>query len=142
MFGIKLPVIYDVTLRAARGSELHGLVASPILYALGMILSLTLFPEPIGYASIAVLTFGDGFASIFGRKFGVRSLPFNENKTIEGSIFGFILALIGSLVFIDPLSSLISSIIGMLIEALPIPVNDNITIPLASGLASMAILIS
>lgn len=139
MFGIRLPVISEITMMAAGKSEFQEFVTAPIFYALGIIMSLIIFPEPIGYASIAVLTFGDGFASIFGRKFGRKPLSFNKNKTIEGSLWGFFLAFMGSLLFLDPYGALIASAGGMLAEVLPLPVNDNITIPLASGLALMAL---
>jgi dolichol kinase/phosphoserine phosphatase len=134
MFGRRLPLISDVTRMAAGKSEFQELVAYPLFYALGIIMSLILFPVPISYVSIVVLTLGDGFASIFGKKFGRRPLPINKNKTFEGSLGGLFLAFVGSLMFVDPYRALAASFIGMLTEILPLPVNDNITIPLASGL--------
>ena len=139
MLGVRLPIISDVTSMAAGDSELQGFVASPLFYALGIIISLVLFPEAISYTSIAVLTLGDGFASVFGRKLGRRNLPFNKNKTVEGALGGFLLALAGSLLFIGPYGALIASAAGMLAEVLPLPLDDNITIPLTSGLALMAV---
>lgn len=134
MFGRRLPAIYDVTKMAAGKTEFQEFVAYPLSYALGIIMSLTLFPAPISYVSIVVMTLGDGFASILGKKFGRRPLPVNKNKTIEGSIGGLLLSFIGSLIFVDPYRALAASFSGMLTEILPLPVNDNITIPLASGL--------
>lgn len=139
MFGARLPLISDITMMAAGKSELQDFVMSPIFYALGIIMSLIMFPEPIGYASIAVLTFGDGFASIFGEKLGRRYFSFKKNKTVEGSLGGFLFAFMGSLLLIDPYGAFIASAGGMLAEVLPLPVNDNITIPLASGLILMAL---
>jgi dolichol kinase/phosphoserine phosphatase len=138
MLGIRLPIISDMTLMAAGDSELQEFVASPLFYASGIIISLVLVPESISYASITVLTLGDGFASLFGRKLGRRNLPFHKNKTVEGSLGGFLLALAGSLLFIEPYGALIASAAGMFAEVLPLPINDNITIPLTSGLALMA----
>jgi dolichol kinase len=37
--------------------------------------------------------------------------------------------------FVDPVKALIGAFLGMLIEVLPLPINDNLTIPLAAGLA-------
>jgi dolichol kinase len=38
------------------------------------------------------------------------------------------------MIFVDPVRALIAAAVGMLVEALPIPINDNLTMPLASGL--------
>jgi len=139
MFGARLPIISDITSMAAGGSELQEFVTSPIFYALGMIIPLVAFPPPIGYASIAVLTLGDGFASILGRTLGRRNLPFNRDKTAEGSLGGLLLAFLGALLFIEPRGALVAASCGMLAEVLPLPLNDNMAIPLASGLALMAL---
>ncbi|MFQ5759250.1 MAG: diacylglycerol/polyprenol kinase family protein, partial [Candidatus Bathyarchaeia archaeon] len=97
--------------------------------------SLLLFPTPINYASVAVLTLGDGFATIFGRKIGRTVFPFNKGKMMEGSIFGFLFAFMGAMLFVSPVKALIAAATGMIIECLPLPVNDNLTIPIISGLA-------
>jgi len=140
MFGIYLPLVSKITLIAARRSEIQEFVASPIFYALGLIMSLTLFPESIGYVAIAVLTLGDGFASVFGIKFGQRRVPFNKSKKFEGTIGGFFFAFLGSLLFVDPLRAFLASAVGMIVEILPLPLNDNVTISLASGLTLMALM--
>ena len=134
MSGRNTVLISYITSKAAGKLEYQEFVMSPILYALGIIISLLLFAEPVGYVSITILTLGDGAASIFGQKFGKKSVPFNKDKSFEGAACGFLFAFFGSLLFIDPLRALIASAIGMLIEILPLPVNDNLTVPLLSGL--------
>ncbi len=138
MFGTSLPVIGRVTSWAAEKSEFQGFVFSPMYYGLGIVLSLMLFPEPIGYVSVTVLTLGDGFAAIFGEGYGRTRLPFNKTKKLEGTLTGLLFASLGSLLFVDPFRALIASLAGMIAEVLPLPVNDNLAIPLASGLALMA----
>jgi dolichol kinase len=66
-------------------------------------------------------------------KFGKTKLPFNKGKNIEGTIFGFILAFLGAMIFIDPARALIAAAVGMLVEGVPSPINDNLTIPLVTG---------
>jgi dolichol kinase/phosphoserine phosphatase len=139
MFGRETPIISQTTLRAARKSEYQEFVSAPLFYALGIILALVFFPESIGYVSITVLTFGDGFASIFGGKWGKKTFPFNKGKKIEGTIFGFLFAVLGSLLFVDLKSALIASAVGLIIEALPLPLDDNLTIPVFSGLSLLAL---
>lgn len=132
--GTNLPVISTITWKTATKPELYEIATAPAFFALGIILSLTLFPTPINYVLITILTLGDGFATIFGKTLGRTTLPFNKGKTIEGSALGFILAFSGALIFIDPTKALIGSAIGILVELLPLPINDNLTIPLTTGL--------
>jgi phosphoserine phosphatase/dolichol kinase len=134
MLGINVPIVSTITMKSADQYELQEFTSSPIFYAFGIMLSLLLFPQPVSYASIAILTLGDGFAAIFGRKFGRTTFPFNKGKKVEGSLFGWLFAFAGSLVFIDPLRALIGATVGILAESMPSPVNDNLVIPLASGL--------
>ncbi|UCE44190.1 MAG: haloacid dehalogenase-like hydrolase [Candidatus Bathyarchaeota archaeon] len=137
MRGMNFPIFSTVTRRAALRPELHEFASSPIFFALGIALSLLLFPIPINYASVAVLTVGDGFARMFGRTFGRTAFPFNKGKRVEGSIFGFLLAFLGAMLFVDPIKALAAAAAGMFVESLPLPVNDNLAIPIMSGIAIM-----
>jgi len=133
--GAKFSIVSAITWKAARKPELYEFATAPILFALGIMVSLVLFPEPVNYASVAILTFGDGFATIFGKKFGKTVVPFNKGKRLEGSVFGFAFAFLGALIFLNPEKALIGAVVGMLIEVLPLPIDDNLTIPLVTGLA-------
>ncbi len=135
--GLNFPVISSITRRAATKPERHEFVTAPIFFATGIMLALLLFPEPTNYASIAILALGDGAATVFGRKFGRTVFPFNKSKGIEGTVFGFIFAFLGALLFVSPLEAAIGAAVGMLVEALPTPISDNLTIPLATGLVLM-----
>ena len=134
LLGINFPIISAITWRAANKPELYEFATAPIFFALGIVFSLILFPASASYASIAILTLGDGFANIFGRKFGSVTFPFNKGKNVEGSIFGFLFASVGAMIFVDPVKAFVGAAAGMLIECLPLPISDNLAIPLASGL--------
>jgi len=135
--GTSVPILSAVTRRAAITPELYGFAVDPIFFALGIAITLILFPEHISYAAIAVLTLGDSFASVTGKTLGKTVIPFNKGKKLEGSIFGFFFALMGALFFVNPTKALIGAFVGMLVESLPLPASDNLTIPLACGLAMM-----
>lgn len=135
IFGTKVPIISTITLWAADRAELQEFNTAPIFHALGIAFTLLLFPAKIGYAAIAVLTLGDSSASIFGKKFGHRKMPFNRRKSIEGSIVGLVIAFLGALLFVEPLTAIIGAGVGLFIEALPSPIDDNLTIPLVAGMA-------
>jgi HAD superfamily phosphoserine phosphatase-like hydrolase len=137
LLGRSMPIISAITLKTTRKSEAQEFVSSPIFYALGIVIPLMFFPEPVGYASISVLTLGDGFASVCGLKFGRTQIPFNKNKRLEGSACGLAFAFLGSLLFVNPMRALAASAVGMFVEALPLPINDNLAVPFASGLALM-----
>jgi HAD superfamily phosphoserine phosphatase-like hydrolase len=132
--GTSLPILSSITMYAANKTEFYELATAPIYFALGIAISLLIFPEPISYVAITTLTLGDGFAHVFGMKFGRTRIPFNKGKNLEGTLFGFFFAFLGSLIFVDPILALISATFAMILEALPLPINDNITIPLGVGL--------
>jgi phosphoserine phosphatase SerB len=132
--GINIPILSSITWNAANKPELHEFAASPIHFALGIAISLLVFSAPIRYVAITILTLGDGFAHITGMKLGRTPLPFNKGKNLEGTIFGFLFAFLAAMIFVDPVRALISAAVGMIVEGLPLPVNDNLTMPLVSGL--------
>jgi phosphoserine phosphatase/dolichol kinase len=138
ILGVNVPIISTITWKAAMQPEIYEFITAPIFFAMGIILALIIFPPPISYASIAIFTLGDSFASLFGRKMGNHVFPYNKGKKIEGTLFGFLFASTGASVFIGPAMSLsrvlLAAASGMIMESLPTPVNDNLTIPLAAGL--------
>ena len=135
-YGIDFPLFSSVTRKAAKSAfEINHFVTAPIAFTIGLMISLLFFPPPIAYTSIAVLTLGDGFASIFGRILGKTPIPFNRNKTLEGTICGLAFAFLGSLLFVDPLRALVAVCVGMLAESLPLEIDDNLVIPFSIGMA-------
>jgi HAD superfamily phosphoserine phosphatase-like hydrolase len=138
--GTHAPLFSTVTRRAATKPELYEFVTAPILFALGIIVPLIFFPVPVNYASIMILALGDGFANLFGKKFGRTVFPFNKGKRVEGSIFGFLFAFLGALLFVtDPIKALAGAAVGMLVESLPTPISDNLAVPIVSGLVMTVI---
>ena len=107
---------------------------SPIYAALGIFLTSAFFTPQIANAAISVLVLGDGFSALVGRVVGRNPLPVNGRKTIEGSLAGFFIGAVGCQFFVPVKLALIGSFAGMLIEALPLPLNDNLTIPIFSAI--------
>lgn len=135
--GTNFPVFSAINRRAMIQPEIQEFATDPIFFALGIALSLILFPEPICYAAIAILTLGDSFAMIFGRVLGRTAYLFNKVKSVQGSFFGFLFAFFGALVFVSPVKALLGAFIGLLVECLPLPISDNLTVPISVGLALM-----
>jgi dolichol kinase len=86
----------------------------------------------VAAASMVIIVIGDIFAALIGRRFG-RIRVFS--KTIEGTL-AFIISTAVMVQFIPGLSSRIAFIgclVGAIIELLPLPIDDNITVPMVAG---------
>ena len=134
--GKELPFISAVTRHAASQSELLGFAAAPLYFAGGILFTLVVFPHPASYAAVAMFCFGDSAASLFGGLIS-SSLPFNKGKTWEGSLAGLFFAFLAGMFFLPgkPLIALAGAAIAMTVEVLPLPVNDNVLIPVITGAA-------
>ena len=91
-----------------------------------------IFPAQAPVA-IAVLAVGDSVSTIFGIHYGSHKLHFNRSKSYEGLMSGFVFSVFFASYFADFNTALIASAVGMIVEALPIPINDNISMPLSVG---------
>jgi len=132
--GKDIPFFSAVTRLAASQSELCQFTLAPIYYAVGILLTLVLFPAPASSAAIAIFCLGDSAASIIGGTLSRKALPFNRAKTLEGSLGGFFFAFLAGSIFVAPWLAAIGAGVGMLVEYLPLPVNDNLLIPVVTGL--------
>ena len=132
--GKELRLISAITRHAASQSELHGFAAAPLYFACGILLTLVLFPKPASYAAVAMFCLGDSVASLVGGRIS-NALPFNKGKTWEGSVGGGFFAFLGGLFFVSPVVALVGAIIAMTVEVLPLPVNDNVLVPVITGAA-------
>jgi phosphoserine phosphatase/dolichol kinase len=138
--GRELRFISAVTRHAASQSELYGFAAAPLYFAFGIVATLLLFPFSAAGAAIAIFCFGDSAASLFGGLIST-SLPFNKGKTWEGSLAGFLMAFLAGTFFVSPWLALVGAAIAMIIEVLPLPLNDNVLIPVITG-AALTLLMS
>jgi dolichol kinase len=135
-----LPIISAITRNAVSPAEQYEFAAAPLYFAIGILITLLLFPAPVNSAAIAIFALGDSTASLFGGIMSKKPLPFNKGKTLEGSLGGFFFAFLAGTFFVSPALALIGAAVAMTIESLPLPINDNILIPLCTGLALMLIL--
>lgn len=128
-----LPIISFITQNAASQAELYEFATAPLFFALGILITLLLFPSPASGAAIVIFALGDSSASIFGGILGRTSIPFNKGKTLEGSIVGFAFAFLGGMFIIGPVMALVGAITAIVVESLPWPLNDNIVTPVVTG---------
>lgn len=118
-----------------RASEEHRLTGTAP-YVLGIGLSLYLYRMDIAAAAICFLAFGDVAATTIGERYGRTKIG---NKSLEGSLafvaaavsVGLLLPLVG--ITVVPAVILFGAIVAAGVELLPLPINDNLVIPLVSG---------
>ncbi len=99
-------------------------------------LCLLLFAPPVALAAIVFLIFGDVFAKLFGLQWGRTPLL---GKTVEGSLACLAVCLVASLfiaqvVALSPWMLIGGAIVATITELLPLGINDNLVMPLSSGL--------
>jgi dolichol kinase len=123
-----------------RESEKTSVSGLPF-YALGVSLSLFFFPPNIAVLSVLFLIFADPIASLFGILYGRDKLL--PNKSLQGTMAAFGVCYIVSLVYgaIHTGSSmnllvfsLVAGVIGAVSELCSQFVDDNLCIPVLSGL--------
>ena len=106
-------------------------VASYFYFVVGiMFAAIFVYPIPL-FSIIGILCFADAAASLFGRKYGRHKLQFNKTKSWEGSIGGFIISLIVTVLIVGPIWGLVASVVFFIIDGITpvLPLSDNIAIP-------------
>lgn len=104
-------------------------------------LAFLLFPLPVASAAVIIVTVGDGFSTLIGRKFGRHRIL--GRKTLEGSIAMFIFSL-SAVLFVSLVPVLAGSLTATLGELVPHHkklrqwekrgwLNDNFLVPVLSG---------
>ncbi len=131
--GVGFPVLSFVTRQCVRFSERRRFAFAPVTLALGVVLSLVLFPTLIACVTIAILACADSMATIVGKFYGKIRIPYNHKKSLEGTAAFFITAFICAIIYVPLKTALIVSLVSCIIESLPVK-HDNITIPLGTGL--------
>jgi dolichol kinase len=119
-----------------REHEQLGLLGSTYLL-LASLLAVEIFPQPIAAAAIGFTVLGDAFAAIVGRAFGRHRL---FRKSVEGALGGFVACLVwasflSAAGFVPWTTTLAGAAVASLVELLPIPLDDNLGMTLASGYA-------
>ncbi|RUM28887.1 MAG: phosphatidate cytidylyltransferase [Aquifex sp.] len=103
------------------------------LYALvGVFLSYILFGKEAVYG-IVVLAVGDGFSGLIGYYLGKNKLPYNPNKSVEGTLVFFFSSFLALLIFTQPMKAFTISFICAILESLDLRLDDNFLIPVIAS---------
>lgn len=132
-------VLMSVMRPFMRESEKTSVSGLPF-YALGVGLTLTLFPERIAILSVLFLIFADPIASVIGILYGKdKILP---NKSLQGTLAAFtvcyLITMVYGMRFSNPnmnllCFSLLAGVVGSFSELCSRYIDDNLSIPVISG---------
>ena len=124
-----------------RSSHQTVLVNGATWVLVGAAIVITLFPIRVAAAALCMFLVGDAAAALIGRPLGRIRLA-GKSKTLEGSAAFFLAAAAFSFWIPGPtpLVGIIGALAGAIAEATPSPVNDNVQVPIISGLAMITVL--
>ena len=133
LIGINLPGIGKLLDKFERKGVMPG--EGSMYYAFGVLFALGLLRDnPASAISvILILALGDGLATYVGKCCGNHKLPWNRNKTIEGSI-GFVVGAASALLVLPMPATILIVVLATIVESLPIRLDDNITLPVVTSL--------
>lgn len=124
-----------------RQSEIHQLAGTTYLFG-GVVILILFFDPVIAQLSLIFLALADPIASYFGIRYGREKIW--GDKTLQGFLAAFVVCSVCSFLFLywhdynlwrAVVVSFIGGLIGSLAELIPIgKLDDNLTIPVASGL--------
>ena len=119
-----------------RSHEMDGKLTGATWVMISAVITITLFSKPVAIIALIFMSLGDATAGLIGKRFGKHKIG---DKTWEGFFGGLIVCIIIALNFTSlPLVvSLIGAITAMIMELIPIPLDDNFKIPLGSGAIMM-----
>ncbi|CAM0902397.1 unnamed protein product [Alopecurus aequalis] len=140
-------LVKSVTREGKREELLRG----PLYYVIVLLIIVLVFwrDSPIGIVSLSMMSGGDGFADIVGRRFGSLKLPFNNKKSWAGSVAMFISGSLLSALMLFYFSWLgyihvswdqalgklvLVALAATVVECIPVidVVDDNISVPFAT----------
>ena len=126
--------IFGSMMRPREAEPREGLVVNGATWVLiSAALLALLFPVRLAAPIFAMFMVADAVAALIGRRYG-RVTWARSSATVEGSI-AFLFSAVGTLALISPVSfglSVLAAGVATVTEALPLPVNDNLVVPIVT----------
>ena len=117
-----------------RSQEQKGGLTGATYFLIGSFLCILLFDKTLAIVCLCFLTLGDLFAALIGKQWG--RIKLFSRKSLEGSLACFVVCAAAALLIgLHPVVAIAGALVATLIELLPVGVDDNVTIPVTSGLA-------
>ena len=121
----------------------RGYDAGIVLYPVAVLLLVLVFHDRLHYAAIAwaMLAFGDGVATLAGKRVPLARLPWNRGKSWGGLAAFLIAAAAGGIAvgfflgYREPVAIVVAALAAAIAESLDLRVDDNIVVPFAAAVA-------
>lgn len=124
-----------ITGRMIRQHEANGDFTGATYILSSSCFTIGLYSKPIAIAALAFIIVGDSFAAIIGRRFGRHRFG---RKSVEGSLAclvgTFIVAAVSPAFGLETGIAFAGAVTATVTEALSTRVDDNVSVPLVSGL--------
>jgi dolichol kinase len=127
-----------------RDSEKNVLTGTP-WYMMGILAAAALYSTPVAVYSVVFLACGDVAATTVGERWGTIKVA--GKKSLQGTIAFYAASVIAGAVvshFFYPMSAAViiaGAVAASVVEIMPIPINDNLSIPVIAG-AVMQLMVS
>jgi glycerol-3-phosphate acyltransferase PlsY len=102
-------------------------------YFLACWVTILLFERTVAVAALLILAYADTAASVVGQTLGGYRM--GKGKTLSGFLAFLVTAFLVALPFFPPFTAFAGAVIAAVTECLPLPFDDNITIPLVVGIS-------
>ncbi|NOY76959.1 MAG: phosphatidate cytidylyltransferase [Calditrichaeota bacterium] len=114
--------------------EEHASITGATYWIVGALITILIYPKDIAIFAISMLIVSDALAAWVGK--GVGRIRIRSNKTLEGSLAFFLSAFLIARIMLHwsgPLAAA-GALAGTVLEWGVFPLNDNLTVPIGSGL--------
>jgi dolichol kinase len=135
---LKIPIVWKLY-RSKEKDKLSGTA----YFLIGSIIAISIFSKEVASAAILMTTFGDSAAALVGISYGKRWIKGLPDRAWEGVFSEFFVNLvIGYLFLSNWIVALTMALVATIIETLIYKLDDNLIIPLFSGIAGQFVLIA
>jgi uncharacterized protein (TIGR00297 family) len=131
--------------------EARGFPLGIVVYPFAVLLLILIFPSRLDIvaAAWAILAFGDGVATLVGRRVPTSPLPWNHEKTVGGTVaFVMVGGAAGVALacwtrpavnpmpplWFDIAGPIVAAIVAALVETIPVRLDDNVSVPASAAL--------
>ncbi len=121
-----------------RPHEAEGDFTGATYILMSFCLTIALYPKAVAITAIAFIIVGDTFAALIGRK--IKSPKFYKNKSVAGSLgclAGMSIVAVAATNLFPSMSLQVvlwGALVGTTFEAFSFGIDDNVTVPILSGL--------